>query len=545
MGSVEIVLFLLFAVVISGGVSKILPIAIPLPLVQIAIGALIAAIADFKVELSPELFFLLFLPPLLFLDGWRSSKEALAESKWLILLLAMGLVFFTVLVGGALIYWLIPALPLLVSFALAAVLSPTDPIAVAAITERVSIPKRLMHLLEGEALFNDAAGLVSMHMLIVAVVSGYFSFQYAFLLLIWSSLMGLAIGVLVTFAIAYVARLWAERFGAEVGTPTLVSLLIPFAAYLIAEYLNASGILAAVAAGLAMSYAEGPNALASIKVQRNVVWDTVQSAANGIIFVLLGEQLPNIIQSAGIAYLETGYEHTSLLYLAALIIPILLLVLRFIWILFLMAIPSLRIAVKDNKKPAIYVYIQLASILSVAGVRGTITLAGVLTMPFLLDTGAAFPGRNLSIFLAAAVIIISLLIATVALPKILAKANFTLDETDAHEEQLARIMAAEAAIASLEKNLAATSNRSMSDAYSQASLRVLEDYRRRIERYRGDEDNKKFLTYLHEYEDKLRLLALKAERRAYFSLNKEKKISEEAMNKLVREIDLLETRSLK
>ena len=160
MSSVDTILFLLLAVVVSGSLARL--IRLPLPLVQVGLGAVIALSAVPTVALQPELFFLLFLPPLLFLDGWRIPKADLLRDRAMVLELAIGLVILTVLGVGLMIHWMIPAMPLPVAFALAAVISPTDPIAVSAIASRTPIPRRVMHILEGEALLNDASGLVCM-----------------------------------------------------------------------------------------------------------------------------------------------------------------------------------------------------------------------------------------------------------------------------------------------------------------------------------------------------------------------------------------------
>ena len=172
METIAVALCLLVAVVVSGGLARMSPLALPPPIVQIALGAFIAAVANLGVELQPDIFFLLFLPPLLFLDGWRIPKERLLRDKETILALALGLVVFTVVGAGYFINWMIPAMPLAVAFALAAIVSPTDPIAVSAIATRVPIPKRLMHVLEGESLLNDASGLVCMRFAIAAALTG-------------------------------------------------------------------------------------------------------------------------------------------------------------------------------------------------------------------------------------------------------------------------------------------------------------------------------------------------------------------------------------
>ena len=201
MESIAITLILLVAVVVSGSLSRLSPVPLPLPLVQIALGAAIASFADLKVELSPDIFFLLFLPPLLFLDGWRIPKEGLFRDKGTILELALGLVVVTVVGLGFFIHWMIPAMPLAVAFALAAIVSPTDPIAVSAIAARVPIPKRMMHILEGESVLNDASGLVCMRFAVAAALTGSFSLPSALATFLWVALGGLAIGVAVTWCV--------------------------------------------------------------------------------------------------------------------------------------------------------------------------------------------------------------------------------------------------------------------------------------------------------------------------------------------------------
>src|SRR5574337_1049872 len=173
MNSIDVALAMLLAVVGSGYLVRMLPFSLPLP--QIALGAVISGVFKHGVALDPDIFFLLFLPPLLFLDGSRIPKDRLRHDRGTILALALGLVVFTVVGAGFLIHWLIPAMPVGVAFALAAIVSPTDPVAVSSIAARVPIPKRLMHILEGESLLNDATGLVCFRFAVAAVMTGGFS----------------------------------------------------------------------------------------------------------------------------------------------------------------------------------------------------------------------------------------------------------------------------------------------------------------------------------------------------------------------------------
>ena len=163
-------LILLLAVVVSGYLARLAH--LPAPLVQLALGAGMTYAGVGAVVLDPDIFFLLFLPPLLFLDGWRLPKDALRRDAATILMLALGLVLFTVLGMGVFIHWLIPSTPLAVAFALAAVIAPTDPVAVSAIAARTPVPARLMHILQGESLLNDASGLVCMRFAVAAALTG-------------------------------------------------------------------------------------------------------------------------------------------------------------------------------------------------------------------------------------------------------------------------------------------------------------------------------------------------------------------------------------
>src|SRR6202048_4552063 len=326
------------------------PVPLPLPLVQIALGAVIASLANLGVALNPDIFFLLFLPPLLFLDGWRIPKEGLFRDKGTILELALGLVVFTVVGVGYFVSWMIPAMPLAVAFALAAIVSPTDPIAVSAIASRVPIPRRLMHILDGESPLNDASGLVCMRFAVAAALTGTFSLLDAVGTFLWLAVGGIAIGVGVTW-IASVAKNWVSRhFGEETGSQILISLLIPFGAYLLAEHLHCSGILAAVAAGVTMGYVEQTGqALAVTRVRRSAVWDTVQFAANGIIFVLLGEQLPQIVAGAAQVVRETGHHEPIWLLIYVVVISCALAALRFLWVWASLRFTLFRAALKGQK----------------------------------------------------------------------------------------------------------------------------------------------------------------------------------------------------
>jgi len=543
MGIIGVVLAMMAAVVFSGVLVRVLPLAVPTPLVQIALGAVIAAFSDRAVKLDPDIFFLLFIPPLLFLDGWRIPKEGLLRDKGMILELALGLVVCTVLGMGWFIHWMIPSMPLPVAFALAAIISPTDPLAVSAITSRVPIPKRVMHVLEGESLLNDASGLVCFRFAVAAVLTGTFSVPSAALSFLQLALGGVAIGAGLTYAVMISKNWFSSRFGEEGGSQVLISLLLPFAAYQSAEHAGCSGILAAVAAGITMSYVElSGRALGATRMQRAAVWDTVQFALSGVTFVLLGEQLPTLLSDAMEVVQESNHLNPWWLVVYVLAINLGLAVLRFLWVWL-----SLRISAYFSRlrgeptraKPSL----RLIAAISVAGVRGTITLAGVMTLPLLLSDGSPFPARDLAIFLAAGVIIFSLLAASTFLPHLLKGLDMPAEAAQDEELDRARIKAAEAAIRAIERTLhELADSQNDADLYTAAAMRVMETYRRRIEGSSQGGENAALVRLSDDVERKIRLAALRAERDAVFSLARAQTLSDETTRRLVREIDLLEAR---
>ncbi|WP_206364953.1 Na+/H+ antiporter [Sphingomonas panacis] len=542
MESISIVLILLLAVVVSGAISRMLPVALPTPLVQIALGFVVGLAGHWRVTLDPELFMLLFLPPLLFLDGWRIPKDALFKDLSTVVELALGLVLLTVVGMGFLIHWMIPAMPLAVAFALAAVISPTDPIAVSAIAARVPIPKRMMHILEGESLLNDASGLVCLRFAIAAALTGTFSATGAALSFVWMAGAGILVGVALTLVVTR-AKAWvSRRFGEETGSQILISVLIPFGAYLIAEHVHASGILAAVAAGVTMSFAEiSRQALAVTRMRRNSVWDTIQFAANGIIFVLLGEQLPEILSGLDQTVEMTG--HTSPWWLALYVVAIMagLAALRFTWVWVSLRITLLRRAPsgKTGTRPPW----RLVAAMSFAGVRGAITLAGVLTLPLTMGDGTPFPGRELAVFLATGVILTSLVMASLGLPLLLRGLTMPPEPSQQAEEDMARVAAAEAAIRAVERvQHALAEGRDDADVYAAVGARIMDGYRERIESRAADGDLRNEARASERIERDLRLAAVQAERDQIARIARDRGIGSELANKLMRELDLLEVR---
>jgi CPA1 family monovalent cation:H+ antiporter len=398
-----------------------------------------------------------------------------------------------------------------------------------------------MHILEGESLLNDASGLVCLRFAIAAALTGSFSLADAALNFAWVAIGGLITGVVVTLAVTR-AKAWVTaRFGEETGSQILISLLIPFASYLAAEHLHCSGILAAVSAGVTMSFAEiSRQALAVTRMRRNSVWDTIQFALNGIIFVLLGEQLPAILAGAHETVKLTGHTNPWWLGIYVLAIAGGLGALRFAWVWASFRLTLFR---RRAEIPFRHPDWRLVAAMSFAGVRGTITLAGVLTIPMALGDGSPFPARDLAIFLAAGVILFSLIAASLGLPLLLQGLTMPAEPSKQAEEDRARVAAAEAAIRAIEqKQHALAEGRNDADVFATAGGRIMDLYRERIESrsYQGKEAREARRNDLIERD--LRLAGLQAERDEIFRLARDREVGSETAQKLVRELDLLEVR---
>ena len=531
---------MLVAVLLSGVLVRLIPLAVPLPFVQIALGFLIAAVFQRGVLIEPDIFFLLFLPPLLFLDGWRVSKLAVLRESSSILQLAFGLVFLTVIGVGYLIHWMIPEVPLPVAFAIAAIVSPTDPVAVEAISRRVHIPRRMMAILEGEALFNDASGLVAFRFAVAAAATGTFSLSQATLSFLWVSIAGLSIGAGLTWLVMRIRTFVTRRLGEEPGAEVLLSLLTPFFVYFVAEHANASGILAAVAAGVMMSYSElSGRALAATRMERRAVWDMVQFTLNGMIFVLLGEQFPTILAGLSRAAGEAGGQSLYWLPIYGLVVCLGLVFCRLLWVTVSLKLSAMAARRRGATTSEVGLRVILA--VSVAGVRGAVTLAGVMTLPFALDNGAPFPARDLAVSLAAMVIVFSLLLASVTLPGLMRGLHFPANSRVQREASLAQEAMLQAALDSVAQG----AKQRVAEQPDQASLylEVADSLMATLRRQAGeapDGASAEALAKQAAVERQLRLDAIAASREAVFQLARTHRISDALAREQVRLLDLHE-----
>ncbi|MGX9256244.1 Na+/H+ antiporter [Pantoea ananatis] len=536
------ILIMTLVVSLSGVAARILPFQIPLPLVQIAVGALLAwPNFGLHVDFDPELFLVLFIPPLLFADGWKTPVSEFLHYGREILGLALVLVLITVVGIGYLIYWTVPGIPLIPAFALAAVLSPTDAVALSGIVGEGRIPKKIMGILQGEALMNDASGLVSLKFAVaVAMGTMVFSWGGASVEFLKVAAGGLIAGVAVCWLYGKSLRVlnrWSG--GDDAATQIVLLLLLPFASYLIAEHLGVSGILAAVAAGMTITRSgiirQAP---LTMRLRANSVWHMLEFVFNGMVFLMLGLQLPSILENSIQQANADPNVDIWMIFADIALVYAALMVVRFGW-LWIMQRFSKRLL---KNKPLVFSSYSLRELLiaSFAGVRGAITLAGVLSIPLFLSNGNPFPARYELVFIATGVILFSLLVGVIVLP-VLLRGVETMDKSaHRHELQHARAVMAGVAIESLQKMEARlekeTDENIDPELLKEVSLRVIGNLRRRAE---GKNDLEHAL-FAENLERRFRLNALRAERAEVYHLRATQQISNETMQKLLHDLDLLE-----
>jgi len=540
MESATTAMLLLLAVVLSRFTRRLVR-GVPLPLVQIAFGAALTYMVGEAAPLEPEFFLFFFIPPLLFADARRYPKREFVRLWRPITTLALGLVVFTVVGAGFFIDWLVPSIPLPVAFALAAVLSPTDPVALSAITATTPVPRTMMHLLEGEALLNDATGLVCLRFAVAAMMTGSFSVLDATGSFVLVAVGGALVGAALPWAVGAVQRVLVDEGGEDSGTQVLVTLLQPFAAYLAAEHLHLSGILAAVAAGLMLPYVELQNTgSAETRLSGNAVWRMVQFALDGAIFVLLGQQIPGIVAGRNQVIAEAHVDSVWTLVLYIVAIGAALTALRFVWVVVSARLAGLR--AQRRGESADRPQLRMVAAMAVAGVRGAITLAGVLTLPLALPSGAPFPGRNTAIFIACGVILLSLITASIVLPFLLADLE-VVAAAGMRDDLKTRSHLADVAVRRIE---AAQHDQTLTveaDVFVEAAARIIGVYRQMQHAHSLDLDGveqARARNLLHA-ERELRLLGLRAERDELLRLRRLREVSDESTTRFMRELDLLES----
>jgi CPA1 family monovalent cation:H+ antiporter len=451
------------------------------------------------VRLDPDVFFLLFVPLLLFADGWQFPKREFVSYMRPILLLAFGLVAATVVVVGYLMHWLIPSLPLAAAFALGAIVSPTDAVATEAVTSKLPLPSRATHILNGESLINDASGLVAFKFAVAAVATGAFSWLEAGEALVLLAGGGTLVGLAVAAAIGE-ARVRLKRYCVDDPTiQTMLSLLTPYAAYLAAERLHVSGILAIVAAGFYAGMHDTKHLSVATRRHAWEVWNMLLYVFNGLAFLLLGLQLRGVEQAM------QGESWASLAgYALALYAAIT--ILRVLWVYPGTYLPLL--VSKRRREREGWPSPRAVFLVGWAGIRGSVTLAAALSVPLVTAAGAPFPGRDLILFLAGTTIVLTLAVNGLSLPVLIRALGVRGDGGAAREERAARLATSQAAANAVRTEMPRL-RRPEEIAFAE---RLVAEYEARLNRHSANGERRQDLEAVAAVERRLKLAALAAER---------------------------------
>ena len=420
----ETILIFIAVVILSSFVHTFIP-KVPLAFIQIFLGMLLF-ITPIPVQFNfdSELFMVTMIAPLLFVEGVNVSRVHLRKYIKPVMMMALGLVITTVIGVGLFIHWIWPDLPIGAAFAIAAILCPTDAVAVQAITKGKVLPKGAMTILEGESLLNDAAGIISFKIAVGVLVTGAFSLVDAVQLFLIASIGGAVVGLLIGMALVRF-RLTLMRRGYEnINMFTIIQLVTPFVTYLIAELFHASGIIAAVVAGLVHGFERDRimQVRTQLQMSYNHTWNILGYVLNGFVFSILGFLVPEVI----IKIIKTEPHNLIFLIGITIVVALAVYLFRFVWVYvlypyFYLAIsPFQKMMTKNDddnptteKPPKRSLY---ALIMTLCGVHGTISLAIALTLPYFLAGHHAFTYRNDLLFIASGMVIISLVVAQVLLP---------------------------------------------------------------------------------------------------------------------------------
>jgi CPA1 family monovalent cation:H+ antiporter len=492
---------------------------IPYPILLVIGGLVLGVVPGMpELELEPELVFFGILPPLLYSAAFFTSLRDLRSNVQPIGLIAVGLVIATTVGVAVVAHELVDGLSWPSAFVLGALVSPTDPIAATAIARRFGVPGKLVMIVEGESLVNDGTGLVLYRVAVAAVVAGSFSAFHTGGLFVVSVGGGIAVGLAVGWLVRQI-RLRLDNPPAEIT----ISLLTGYVAFIPAELMGVSAVLAAVTAGVYLGWYTPELTSAQVRLQALAVWEIVQYLLNALLFVLIGLQLPVVMDA-----LEEYSAGTLLWY--AFVVSATVIALRFAWVFVVLYAPKKIAGRMSNWRGGVFV--------SWAGMRGAVSLAAALALPLTTDAGEPFPGRDLILFLTFSVILATLVGMGLTMPLVIRALRLEDDGIEAREDAKARIHAAEAALARLELLLEEEWVR------EDTAERLRGLYRFRTTRFRArfdDGDDGEIEMRSQDYQ-RLRRELLDAERDALVELRRTGVISNEVWIRVGRDLDLEDQR---
>jgi Na+/H+ antiporter len=520
MNNVAIVVILLTIVTALAELTD--RIRIPYPILLVLAGIAIGLVPGLpEVTLEPDLVFLIFLPPVLYAAAWETSWPDFKAAARPISLLAVGCVLFTTTLVALVAHRFIPGFGWAESFALGAIISPPDAVAATAATKGLGLPKRIITILEGESLVNDATGLIAYRYAVVAAGTGTFVFWLAGVNFVYVAGLGIVIGLVMGIIFFYIHKLTPDN----ATNDTTLTFIAPYAAYLTAEQFHASGVLAVVVTGVFLSPRSSEVFNHQARLQAYFVWDTVMFILNGLIFILIGLQLPHIVSNVGPGSLGPMLKYGA-------IISITTIILRIIWVFPAAMIP--RLLFKSIRQEEPNYSPRFTTIIAWSGMRGVVSLAAALALPLTINNHP-FPNRDAIIFITFCVIFATLVMQGLTLPKLIRWLGIKPDGKAEREEHAARLKLATSVIEHIESNYAL----SLSDG---VLSQVKAKYEVRIQRMLREEPNRRMsdqeLAELQRIQQEL----VRSERQFLLDLRRNREVGDEVLRKLEYELDLEEER---
>jgi monovalent cation/hydrogen antiporter len=523
----HIEVFLIGLFVAVAGLSTLarrlrIPYPIPLVLGGLALGA-IPGLPE--IVLEPDLVLVIFLPPLLFYAAFQSSWRDLRADARAISVTSIGLVLATTCGVAVIAHEVIDGMPWAMAFALGAIVSPTDPVAATAIMRRLGVPRRLVTIVEGESLVNDAGALIAYRVAVAAAVGGSFSLGEAALDFVVAAVGGVAVGLAAGWVIGQVRRRLDDP-----PVEITVSLLTGYAAYVPAEALEFSGVLAAVTAGLYIGRVSPEISSGRMRIQGFATWDVLSFLLNATLFLLIGLQLNSILDGL------SGYSTGELLGYAGLVSGTVI-VMRIAWSFttpYLIRALDRRESQRERRVGA-----ATRMVAAWSGMRGAVSLAAALALPLETDAGAPLPQRDLILFLTFAVILATLVLQGLTLPALIRALGIRDDGREREREEIrARLVAAKAALGALDELVEADWTRD--DTIER--MRAMYDYRlRRFGARAGKLPDDGYEDRSLAYQRAVQMV-IAAQHRAVVDLRNEGEIADDVMREIERELDLEEER---
>jgi CPA1 family monovalent cation:H+ antiporter len=523
--TLELVILLVFAAIALGVVARRLD--VPYPIALTLGGVVLGFIPGLPpVRLDPDIVFVLFLPPILYRTALYTPWHSFRDNLRPIGRLAVGLVLFTTAVVAVVAKLLVPALPWPAAFLLGAIVSPPDAVAATAILHRLSLSRRLVTIIEGESLLNDATAIILYKFALAALIAGTFSARVAF----GQFLLVVAGGVGVGLALGW-ASVWVHRRLNDTLLETLLLMAAPFATFWAADQLGVSGVFAVVVLGLWRAWVSPMVISAETRQRGHAMWDAIVFLLNSLIFILIGLQLPPIIHAL------TAFSWSELIFYAV-VISLATMLGRALW-MFAVALlfQSLNAVIHGHAPPHSW---RETGVLGFVGLRGIVSLAAAMALPLTLPDGSPFPERPLILFLTFALIVTTLVGQGLSLPFLLKWLGFGAQAgSDFNkEEMLARVKMAHASVAEIDLLAQRMS----------LPKRVTERVRSEFARPLAEPEDKTDAgppstpESVDEQQRALRQAAIRAGRRRLVKLHREREISDETAQSLMRELDFDELR---